>query len=428
MEYALKRGEGLIAITGQPGIGKTVFTNDLVASLPSNQWLAFKLTNTQWGEGDLLRTVTASFGLQVETEQPAAKVLKLKQFLAENQRQDLRSLLIIDEAQSLSIKALNELRALTNLQDNGHSLLQIFLAGEEQLWDLFRQPGMGDLHQRVIAACHLDPLSVDETEAYIKYRLHKVGWNQDPRINSDIFPVIQEFTGGVPRLINVVCDRLLLSGYVNERRDLGGRDAQLVIDELQREGSIEEDCNVSSALLAEPVGTLATTSVEAVSHNNLELPNRDKKTEGKAEFMQASQGDATITPISHTPSEKEKPMNRTETLVKVLKTLQTGSPDVEAAALITEDGLMIASALPQDLDETRVGGMSATLLSLGTRAAKELRRGEVQEVIVRGEEGYAVMIDIGRGVLLLVVANENAKLGMIFFDMREAIGAIKRIL
>ena len=121
-------------------------------------------------------------------------------------------------------------------------------------------------------------------------------------------------------------------------------------------------------------------------------------------------------------------MNRTESLNKVLKDLQSGSPDVEAAALISEDGLMVGSALPQDLDETRVAGMSATLLSLGTRAAMELRRGTIEEVIVRGEQGYAVLINAGRGVLLLVVANENAKLGLIFFDMREAINAIRRIL
>ena len=121
-------------------------------------------------------------------------------------------------------------------------------------------------------------------------------------------------------------------------------------------------------------------------------------------------------------------MDRTTNLNKVLKSLQTRSPDVEATALISDDGLMIASALPQELDDTRVGGMSATLLSLGTRAAHELKRGEVQEVIVRGESGYAVMVKAGRGVLLLVVANEDAKLGMIFFDMREAISAIKQIL
>jgi len=121
-------------------------------------------------------------------------------------------------------------------------------------------------------------------------------------------------------------------------------------------------------------------------------------------------------------------VDRTESLNKVLKHLQAGSPEVEASALITEDGLMVASALPQDLDDTRVAGMSATLLSLGTRAVAEMHRGEVQEVIVRGEAGYAIMITAGRGVLLLAVANERAKLGLIFFDMREAINAIKQIL
>lgn len=121
-------------------------------------------------------------------------------------------------------------------------------------------------------------------------------------------------------------------------------------------------------------------------------------------------------------------MSRVENLNKVLRRLQSGSPDVEASALISDDGLMIASVLPQDIDETRVAGMTATLLSLGLRASVELGRGSVKEVIVRGDEGYAVMLSAGRGVLLLTLANENAKLGLIFFDMREAINDVTKIL
>ncbi len=135
-----------------------------------------------------------------------------------------------------------------------------------------------------------------------------------------------------------------------------------------------------------------------------------------------------LTHLLSPSSEQENPMSRLDNLNKVLKNLQNESPGVEASALISEDGLMIASALPQDLDETRVAGMTATLLNLGTRAAVELRRGDVQEVIVRGEHGYSVMISAGRGALLLVLTNENSKLGLIFFDMREAIKAIKNIL
>jgi len=132
--------------------------------------------------------------------------------------------------------------------------------------------------------------------------------------------------------------------------------------------------------------------------------------------------------VSPSPIPQEPPMSRFESLNKILKNLQSESPGVEASALISEDGLMIASALSQDLDETRVAGMTATLLNLGTRAATELRRGAVSEVIVRGEQGYAVMIGAGRGALMLVLASANTPLGLIFFDMREAIKAVRNVL
>lgn len=121
-------------------------------------------------------------------------------------------------------------------------------------------------------------------------------------------------------------------------------------------------------------------------------------------------------------------MSRVENINRILRSLQSGSPDVEASALISEDGLMIASALPQHVDEARVAGMSATLLSLGTRAANELERGDVEEVLVRGSHGYAVMIAAGAGTLLLVLASKNAKLGLIFLDMRNAVTDLKKVI
>jgi predicted regulator of Ras-like GTPase activity (Roadblock/LC7/MglB family) len=121
-------------------------------------------------------------------------------------------------------------------------------------------------------------------------------------------------------------------------------------------------------------------------------------------------------------------MSRVNTLNRILRGLQSASPDVEASALISEDGLMIASALPQHIDETRVAGMSATLSSLGARAAAELERGQVEEVLVRGSEGYAVMMAAGSGVLLLCLASKQAKLGLIFLDMRRAADDIRKVL
>jgi predicted regulator of Ras-like GTPase activity (Roadblock/LC7/MglB family) len=124
----------------------------------------------------------------------------------------------------------------------------------------------------------------------------------------------------------------------------------------------------------------------------------------------------------------EKSMSRTDELNRALRKFQEDSPGVEACALVSDDGLTIASILPVGMEETRVGGMGATLLSLATRASVQLNRGVVREVVVRGEGGYVVMIGTRRNALLMAVTNEASKLGMIFFDMHEAIRAIEKIL
>ncbi len=121
-------------------------------------------------------------------------------------------------------------------------------------------------------------------------------------------------------------------------------------------------------------------------------------------------------------------MSRMDTVNRILRDLQTGTPDVEACALVSEDGLMIASALPQHIDETRVAGMTATLASLGIRAADELERGEVQQVLVRGANGYALMVQASNGTLLLVMASKAAKLGLIFLDTSRAAAQIAKVL
>jgi predicted regulator of Ras-like GTPase activity (Roadblock/LC7/MglB family) len=129
-----------------------------------------------------------------------------------------------------------------------------------------------------------------------------------------------------------------------------------------------------------------------------------------------------ITPI------QKKPVNRLDELNRILRKLLSDTPGVEASALISEDGLMIASALSPTLEESRVAGMTATLLNLGARAAHELDRGVVQEVIVRGENGYAALLSAGRSALLLALTNQTSKLGLVFFDMRETIRALQSVL
>lgn len=121
-------------------------------------------------------------------------------------------------------------------------------------------------------------------------------------------------------------------------------------------------------------------------------------------------------------------MTRVEQLNRILRTLQSGSPSLEACALISEDGLVIASALPMHIQETRVAGMAATLLALGERAAGELARGSLSQVLIRGDEGYVVMTRASTGTLLLALTTKEAKLGLVFYDLEHAVTSIREIL
>lgn len=119
---------------------------------------------------------------------------------------------------------------------------------------------------------------------------------------------------------------------------------------------------------------------------------------------------------------------RTDVIQQTLHELNGSTADIEASALISTDGLMMASALPQGADEDRVGAMSAALLSLGERAARELARGTLQRVLIQGERGYIIMSAAGSEAVLTVLARANAKLGLIFLDMRRAAESLARLL
>ena len=119
---------------------------------------------------------------------------------------------------------------------------------------------------------------------------------------------------------------------------------------------------------------------------------------------------------------------RTEEMVKLLKELQMTTPDIEASAVVSVDGLIIASALPADVEEDRVSAMSAAMLSLGERIASELHRGTLDQVFVRGEEGYVLLMSVGEEAVLTALARKNAKLGLVFLDMKRTAGELLRLL
>jgi len=235
LEYGLSQGEGFIVITGDVGAGKTTLVRSLFCKLESEKILAAQIVNTNLNADDTLRMVVAAFGLPYEDGSKATLLTRLEQFLRQCDQKGMRALLIVDEAQNLTPQAVEELRMLSNFQTADKSLLQIFLLGQPEFRKTLLSPDMQQLQQRVIATYHLGPLDALETKDYIEHRLNTVGWNGDPSLSDDAFFEIYKFTGGIPRKINTLCDRLFLMGYLEERHNFASSDVNEVLGDIQQE-------------------------------------------------------------------------------------------------------------------------------------------------------------------------------------------------
>jgi putative secretion ATPase (PEP-CTERM system associated) len=235
VKYALHRGEGFVMITGQPGTGKSTLIEDLTSELQDGNNIVASLSCTQIEAEDLLRLVVLAFDIEGKSSNKANLLHDLEQFLHKLRRANKRALLIIDEAQDLPASALEELRLLTNLQQDNEPLLQIFLVGQEELRQTVLSAGLKQLHQRIVAACHMEPLTTEITEAYVKHRLSQAGWEGDPAIHESVYEIIHRFSNGIPRLINLICGRLLLHGMVEELHEITEPDIREVIEALADE-------------------------------------------------------------------------------------------------------------------------------------------------------------------------------------------------
>jgi putative secretion ATPase (PEP-CTERM system associated) len=239
LKYGVFQGEGFIVITGEIGAGKTTLVRALLEELDPRQVVAAQLVSTQLEADDLLRAVATAFGLPVRGTDKAQLLATIEAFLTSLIAERKRALLIVDEAQNLSPRAMEELRMLSNFQLGDRALLQSFLVGQPELRDLLRGPSLQQLRQRVIASYHLGPMDEDETRGYIEHRLRRVGWKDDPSFEPAVFAVIHRATGGIPRKINLLCNRLLLAGYLAEKHAIGEGDVDTVVGEIRAEGGVD---------------------------------------------------------------------------------------------------------------------------------------------------------------------------------------------
>ncbi|MBT9505795.1 XrtA/PEP-CTERM system-associated ATPase [Rhodoferax sp.] len=238
LEYGVQRNEGFIVITGEVGAGKTTIVRGLLASLDPDKVVAANLVTTQLDAEDTLRMVGAAFGVRVKDISKADVLMALEAFLVNQTSQGKRCLLVVDEAQNLTPRAVEELRMLSNFQFGQQALLQTFLVGQPEFRTILQSPSMQQLRQRVTATCHIGPLDLGETQGYIEHRLKCAGAAGRPTFDAAAFEAIFKASGGIPRRVNLICDRLLLLGFLGSKDAFGLEDVNEVVSEIHEESAV----------------------------------------------------------------------------------------------------------------------------------------------------------------------------------------------
>jgi putative secretion ATPase (PEP-CTERM system associated) len=290
LKYGVFQGEGFIVITGDIGAGKTTLVRTLLAELDPRKVVAVQLVSTQLDADDLLRSVATAFGLPVKGADKAHLLASLEAFLTSLITEHKRALLVVDEAQNLTPRAMEELRMLSNFQVGDRALLQSFLIGQPELRNMLREPYMQQLRQRVIASYHLGPIDREETRAYIEHRLHRVGWKDDPVIEPPVFDAIYAATGGVPRKINTLCNRLLLAGYLGEKHRIARADAEAVAGEIRDEAGVDVPATEATPSLQEVARGESVVRPFAVSAITARLDRLEKGIQQVLELLRQMGG------------------------------------------------------------------------------------------------------------------------------------------
>ncbi len=239
MQYGIQERMGFLEITGEIGAGKTTVCKALMNQMDQHTKTAFIL-NGNLSEIQLLQAIIEDLGIQVKTKNKITMLNELNKFLLEQLRHRNNVVLIIDEAQNLKPALLEQVRLLSNLETEKEKLLQIILVGQPELKEKLASAELKQLRQRIAIRYHIYPLSRHEVEGYISHRLNVAGCNNGGIFHKDAFEEIFKFSGGIPRLINILCDKSLLAGYAADKKTIDSDIVKKCAKEI--EGVFDEHC------------------------------------------------------------------------------------------------------------------------------------------------------------------------------------------
>ncbi|MBI3398090.1 MAG: AAA family ATPase [Deltaproteobacteria bacterium] len=241
--FGVSQRKGFLMVSGEVGTGKTTLCRALLDKLNSNVQSAFVL-NPLLSDMELLRTINEDFGLKVDGSSLKEQVDALNSFLLRKAEDNKNVAVIIDEAQNMSLKALEMVRLLSNLETEKMKLLQIVLIGQPELREKLKLPELRQLNQRIVVRYHLGSLNFEETKAYIFKRLTIAGGRGNIRFTSTALKSIYEASSGIPRLVNIICDRGLTAAFVEGKRVIDDEIQKKAINELDRDGTLRKDVDI----------------------------------------------------------------------------------------------------------------------------------------------------------------------------------------
>ena len=235
--YAISQGDGFVEITGEVGTGKTTLCRAVLENLDQNTEAAY-IFNPKLDSLQLLKAINDEFGVSSSGNTVKELIDTLNAFLMKKKMEGKKAVLIIDEAQNLSKDVLEQLRLLSNLETTTSKLIQIILVGQPELGEMLDSHELRQLGQRITLSCYLTPLSYRETREYIHHRIQVASQKPEVHFTRSALRAIYKYSGGIPRLINIACDRALLTAYGLNRKKISGPIARASIRELSARGDV----------------------------------------------------------------------------------------------------------------------------------------------------------------------------------------------